>query len=96
MMVKIALIVCEQVKLKAEKMEMLPTKKKGLGFLKKLLFERKRVSSRKCLALNLHNIKVFVKAFNLFVYVYVMGEYILSVVMFVSQRCDECSFDFIS
>lgn len=67
---------CEQVKLKAEKMEMLPRKKQGLGFLKKLLFKRKRVSSRKCLALNLHNIKVFVKDFNLFVYVvYVMGEY---------------------
>ncbi|CAA7030741.1 unnamed protein product [Microthlaspi erraticum] len=44
-----ALIVYEPVK----KMEMVPRKKQGLGFFKKLLFRRKRVSSKKCLALTM-------------------------------------------
>ncbi|CAA7030738.1 unnamed protein product [Microthlaspi erraticum] len=44
-----ALIVYEPVK----KMEMVPRKKQGLGFIKKLLFRRKRVSSKKCLALTM-------------------------------------------
>lgn len=48
-----ALIVYEPVKARGEKMEMVPRKKQGLGFLKKLLFRRKRVSSKKCLALTM-------------------------------------------
>lgn len=48
-----ALIVYEPVKAKREKMETVPRKKQGLGFLKKLLFRRKRVSSKKCLALTM-------------------------------------------
>ncbi|ESQ47959.1 hypothetical protein EUTSA_v10020157mg [Eutrema salsugineum] len=48
-----ALIVYEPVKAKGEKMEMVPRKKQGLGFLKKLLFRRKRVSSKKFLALTI-------------------------------------------
>uniref|UniRef100_A0A1J3IKU6 Filament-like plant protein 7 n=1 Tax=Noccaea caerulescens TaxID=107243 RepID=A0A1J3IKU6_NOCCA len=44
-----ALIVYEPVK----KMEMVPRKKQGLGFFKKLLFRRKRVSNKKCLALTM-------------------------------------------
>ncbi|CAH2053312.1 unnamed protein product [Thlaspi arvense] len=48
-----ALIVYEPVKAKGEKMEMVTRKKQGLGLLKKLLFRRKRVSSKKCLALTM-------------------------------------------
>lgn len=48
-----ALIVYEPVKARGEKMEMVQRKKQGLGFLKKLLFRRKRVSSKKCLALTM-------------------------------------------
>ncbi|CAE5967836.1 unnamed protein product [Arabidopsis arenosa] len=48
-----ALIVYEPVKARGEKMEMAQRKKQGLGFLKKLLFRRKRVSSKKCLALTM-------------------------------------------
>ncbi|XP_010487876.1 PREDICTED: filament-like plant protein 7 [Camelina sativa] len=45
-----ALIVYEPVKAKGE---MVPRKKQGLGFLKKMLFRMKRVSSKKCLALTM-------------------------------------------
>lgn len=48
-----ALIVYKPVKAKGEKVEMVPRKKQGLGLLKKLLFRRKRVSSKKCLALTM-------------------------------------------
>lgn len=48
-----ALIVYAPAKAKGGKMEMVPRKKQGLGFLKKLLFRRKRVSSKKCLALTM-------------------------------------------
>ncbi|CAH8318597.1 unnamed protein product [Eruca vesicaria subsp. sativa] len=46
-----ALIVYEPVEAKGEKM--VPRKKQGVGFLKKLLFRKKRVSSKKCLALTM-------------------------------------------
>lgn len=48
-----ALIMYEPVKKKSERKEMIPRKKQGLGFLKKLLFRKKRVSSKKCLALTM-------------------------------------------
>ncbi|KAF8054825.1 hypothetical protein N665_1312s0017 [Sinapis alba] len=48
-----ALIVYEPEKAKGEKMEMVPRKKQGVGFLKKLLFRKKRVSSKKHLALTM-------------------------------------------
>lgn len=48
-----ALIVYEPEKAKGEKMEMVPRKKQGVGFLKRLLFRKKRVSSKKYLALTM-------------------------------------------
>ncbi|KAL1202856.1 Filament-like plant protein 7 [Cardamine amara subsp. amara] len=48
-----ALILYKPVKAKGQKMETVPRKKQGLGFLKKLLFRRKRVSNKKCLALTM-------------------------------------------
>ncbi|KAG2306239.1 hypothetical protein Bca4012_084722 [Brassica carinata] len=46
-----ALVVYEPVEAKGEKT--VPRKKQGVGFLKKLLFRKKRVSSKKCLALTM-------------------------------------------
>lgn len=46
-----ALIVYEPVEAKGEKM--VPRKKQGVGFLKRLLFRKKRVSSKKYLALTM-------------------------------------------
>ncbi|KAF2544996.1 hypothetical protein F2Q70_00022959 [Brassica cretica] len=48
-----ALIVYEPEKAKGGKMEMVPRKKQGVGFLKRLLFRKKRVSSKKYLALTM-------------------------------------------
>ncbi|XP_013714419.1 filament-like plant protein 7 isoform X2 [Brassica napus] len=48
-----ALIVYEPEKAKGEKMEMVPRKKQGVGFLKRLLFRKKRVSTKKYLALTM-------------------------------------------
>lgn len=55
-MMVVAITILDRVQtseIQAEKMEMVPRKRRGLGFLKKLLFKRKRVSVKECLALTM-------------------------------------------